>query len=238
MNETNPSMFGTFINMFLEPKKGLADIRSHAAWAWLPFLLLLVGLIGFQLWYLNVVDLGWFADQILAPKAASMTADQLRDAHARLTPNSLRIFTAVGGTVFFLVWYMVQTLYFFLVAKVGGYNEQRFGAWFSFVTWTSLPALIGLLASAIFLATSSSKQISPVDIDVTSLNTLVLHIPFGSTWQNLASNFRLTTLWSIVLMVIGFGMWTGKGLRQSITVVASLYAAVTVLWIVWDVIFP
>jgi hypothetical protein len=238
MNDANASLFGTFINMFLEPKKGLSDIRNHTAWAWLPFLLLFVGLIGFQLWYLSVVDLGWFADQILAPRAASMTADQLRNAHARMTPGGMRFFTVAAGTVFFIVWYMIQTLYFFLAAKIGGYNEQRFGAWFSFVTWTSLPALIGLLASAVFLATTSSRQVTPVDIDVTSLNTLVLHVPFGSTWQNLLTNFRLTALWSIVLMVVGFGMWKGKTLRQSITVVGSLYAAVTALWIIWDVIFP
>jgi hypothetical protein len=235
---SNPTAFGSLVNIFLEPKKALNDIQSHTGWVWLPFLLLFVLLIGFQLWYLSVVDLSWFADQILAPKAANMTADQLRDAHARMTPNGMRIFTVIVGTVFFVLWYMIQTLYFFFVSKIGGYKEQRFGAWFSFVMWTALPALIGLLASAVFLLTSSSKQISPVDIDVTSLNTLVFHIPFGTTWQNLVSNFRLTALWSIVLMVIGFGMWTGKNLRQSITVVASLYAGVTVLWIIWDIVFP
>lgn len=238
MNESNPSALGSLVNIFLEPKKALNDIRNHTAWAWPLFLLLLIGLLGVQLWYLNVVDLNWFADQILAPKAASMTADQLRDAHARMTPGGMRIFTLVGGTIFFLIWYMIQTLYFFFAAKIGGYSEQRFSAWFSFVTWTSLPGLIGLLASAVFIATASSKQITPVDFDVTSLNTLIFHIPFGTTWQNLVSNFRLTALWSIVLMILGFGMWTGKNLRQSITVVVSLYAGVTVLWIVWDVIFP
>ena len=230
MNATAPTAFGTLVNIFLEPKKALTDIRGHNVWLWLPFLLLIALGVAFQLWYLSSVDHDWFVDQILAPKAATMTADQLRDQRARMTPGGMAVFTVIFSILIPTVWVLLQTLYFFMLSKLGGYKEQGFGSWFSFVSWTSMPALLGFAASGVFLATASGHQISPVDIDVTSLNTLLFHVPFGNKWQTLVSSLRLTSVWSIVLIVIGFSAWTGKSVKQSIGPVLGLYALTLAVW--------
>lgn len=230
MNATAPTAFGTLVNIFLEPKKALTDIRGHNGWGWLPFLLLIVLGVAFQLWYLSSVDHDWFVDQLLAPKAATLTADQLRDQRARMTPGSMQVFTVIFSVLIPTVWLLLQTLYFFMLAKLGGYKEQGFGSWFSFVAWTSMPALLGFLASGVFLATATGRQISPVDIDVTSLNTLLFHVPFGNKWQTLLASIRLTSLWGIVLSVIGFSIWTGKSTKQSVGPVLTLYAGAFAIW--------
>jgi len=235
MSDSNPSAFGSLVNIFLEPRKTLEDVRSHASWWWLPLFLLIALSILFQVWYANRVDVSWFADQTLAPSAANMTADQLRDARARFTPGSMMVFGIIGS-VFIVVWYLIQALYFFMAAKVGGWQQQGFGTWFNFICWTSLPGLLGFVASAAYMLSTSSQQISPVDIDVTSLNTLLFHVPYAHSGQALASSLRITTLWSWVLMVIGVSAWTGKDMAKSAIAVLSPYLICYVIWIAWVVV--
>jgi hypothetical protein len=235
MNDTSPTAFGSLVNIFLEPRKTLETVRNHTSWWWLPMLLVLTFSILFQLWYANRVDVSWFADQTLAPSADKMTADQLRDAHARFSTGSMMVFGIIGSVVF-MVWYLIQALYFFLVAKVGGFPQQGYGAWLNFISWTSMPAVIGFIASAAYMLSTSSRQISPVDIDIVSLNTLLFHIPYAAKGQALASSLRLTTIWSWALMVIGVSAWTGKSTGKSAVVVLAPYAVCYALWIVWNLI--
>lgn len=229
MNDQS-SAFGTLLNIFLEPKKALNDIRGHNGWLWYPLLIVIVLGALFQIWYSTRVDVAWFADQTLASKAADMTADQLRDARARFTPGSMMFFGIVG-TVGFFFWYLLQALYFMLVAKTGGYKEQGLGTWLSFISWTSFPAILGFAASAVYMLTTSSRQISPVDMDIVSLNTLLFHVPYAHNGQFIASSLRLTTIWSWVLMVIGMSAWTGKSMGKSAVVVLTPYAVMYVVFI-------
>ena len=228
---TQASVFGSLLNIFFEPRKTLDGVRGHVAWLWLP-LLLVVGLSClFQVWYATRVDVSWFADQSLADSAANMTADQLRDAHNRFSTGSMIFFGLAGSLIGVTVWYLVQALYFFFVAKVGGYAQQSFGSWLNFISWTSLPGILGLAASAAYMLSTSSRQISPVDIDITSLNTLLFHVPYAHNGQFIASSLRITTIWSWVLMIIGLSAWTGKNMKQAAVVVLAPYAIMYALFI-------
>lgn len=232
MNDSSPTAFGSLINIFFEPRKTLETVRSHISWLWLPLLLVIGINLLFQVWYSQRVDVSWFADQTLAPDAANMTADQLRDAHSRFSPTSMIVFGVIG-TVGFFCWYLLQALYFFLAAKIGGYSEQRFGAWLSFITWTNLPALLGFIGSAAYMLSTSSRQITPVDIDITSLNTLLFHVPYAHHGQFIASSLRLTTIWTWVIMVIGMSAWTGKSTGKAAVVVLAPYAVLYVIFILF-----
>lgn len=233
--DTNATAWGSLLNIFLEPRKTLESLRGHASWWWVPMLLILALNLLFQVWYVNRVDVSWFAEQTLAPQAANMTADQLRDAHARFTPTSMMVFSAIASMIF-MVWYLIQALYFFMAAKVGGWQPQGYGAWLNFVSWTSMPAVLGFIASGAYMLTTSSNQISPVDIDVTSLNTLVFHVPYAAKGQALASSLRLTTVWCWVLMVIGLSAWTGKSMGKAAVAALVPYAVGYAGWLVWVLI--
>jgi hypothetical protein len=233
--DTNATAWGSLLNIFLEPRKTLESLRGHASWWWVPMLLIFALNLLFQVWYVNRVDVSWFAEQTLAPQAANMTADQLRDAHARFTPTSMMVFSAIASIIF-MVWYLIQALYFFMAAKVGGWQQQGYGAWLNFVSWTSMPAVLGFIASGAYMLTTSSNQISPVDIDVTSLNTLVFHVPYAAKGQALASSLRLTTVWCWVLMVIGLSAWTGKSMGKAAVAALVPYAVGYAGWLVWVLI--
>jgi hypothetical protein len=161
-----------------------------------------------------------------------MTADQLRAAHERFSSGSMMFFGIAGGLIGLPVWYLLQSLYFFMMAKLNGYQEQGFGNWFSFICWTSFPGVLAIVATAVYMATTSSNQISPTDIDITSLNTLLLHVPYAHKGQFIASSLRLTTIWSWVIMAIGFSAWTGKDLKRSTLVVLAPYAVLYAVFII------
>jgi len=227
---TEASAFATLLNIFVEPKRALEDIRGHVGWLWYPLIIVLAAGVATQLCYMHVVDFNWFVDQALAPKAADMTADQLRAAHERMTPGTLNFFAVAGIVVGVPVWYLLQALYFFFAAKLGGYQDQGFGQWFSFVSWTSFVGMLGFVASGVAILLAKNGQISPVDTDVTSLNTLLFHVPFGHKGQALLSSLRLTAFWSWGLMILGLSQWTGKSLGRAATVVLLPYAAGYIIW--------
>lgn len=228
--DTQPTVLGTLVNIFLEPKKALGDIRGHNGWLWLPLIIVVALGVGFQLWYLHIVDFGWLVDQTLAPKAADMTADQLRAAHDRMTPGSFTFFGVVGTLIGVPVWYAIQALYFFMAAKLGGYKDQAYGTWFSFISWTSFIGILGYVASGAYLLSTSSRQISFVDVDVSSLNTLLFHVPYAHKGQALLSSLRITTLWSWVIMTLGLAQWTGKSVGRAAFTVLLPYVVCYVIW--------
>ncbi len=238
MNDTAPSAFGSLANIFFEPRKTLDVVRNSTSWWWLPFFLL----IGFgavlSIWYARHVDATWFGQETLAPDAARMTADVLRQRQAQFTPTSMIVFGLINSLVAVPIWYLLQTLYFFLVAKAGGFNEQRFGAWFSFITWTNMPALFAYIASAAYLLSNSSNQITPVEMDITSLNTLLFHVPYAHTGQFIASTVRLTLFWSWGLMIIGMASWTGKSIRSAAVTVLTPYVVLYVIFIAKALLLP
>jgi hypothetical protein len=236
MNADAPTVYSSLLDIFLEPRKALEGARGRIAWLWAPLLLVIVVACLFQVWYAYRVDVSWFADQTLAPGADKMTADQLRDAHARFSANGIAIYGTIFGCAGVAGWYLLQTLYFFFAAKLGGYKEQGFGNWFNFIAWTSLPALLGYLASGLYMLTTSSNQISPVDIDITSLNTLVFHVAYAHKGQFIASSLRLTTLWSWALMIIGFSAWTGKNKTSAALVVLAPYALLYAVFVIYALI--
>jgi hypothetical protein len=77
----------------------------------------------------------------------------------------------------------------------------------------------------------SSKQVMSTTLDVTSLNTLLFHVPMGGTWFALLSSLHLTTIWSLWLMVIGFSLWTKQTAGKSTVIVLAPYVVIYGLWI-------
>jgi hypothetical protein len=226
MNATSPSALGSLGNIFFEPKRTLNDIRGHNSWLWYPLLIGIVGFTAYTIWYYLTVDFSWMVDQMLA----SLPPDKAQAARGNMSRGFYVGISAVGIPIVVLVLNAVQALYFFFVSKVSGYEEQGFASWFSFVCWTGFPAILGLVASCVMYL-FSSKQVMSTSLDVTSINTLLFHVPMGSTWFALLSGIHLTTFWSLWLMVIGFTQWTKQTTGKATVIVLAPYVVIYGLWI-------
>ncbi|MGB9430089.1 MAG: YIP1 family protein [Gammaproteobacteria bacterium] len=225
------SAFACLGNIFVEPKKALQDIRPHGGWAWYPLVITLILTTAMSAWYFSTVDISWLADQTLAPLASKYSSDQLDAMRGGFTRNRFLFGATVGGTIVILFIYLLQALYFFLVSKLGGFEEQSYGKWFSFTVWTSFPMVLSTIATGIAYL-FASHQTSYYALDVTSLNTLLFHLPMSHPLMGVAASVRLTWFWTLALMVLGFALWTRKSLGKSALIVLIPWVLIYVLWIV------
>jgi hypothetical protein len=226
MNATSPSALGSLGNIFFEPKRTLNDIRGHNSWLWYPLVIGIVAFTAYTVWYYLTVDFGWMVDQMLA----SLPPEKAQAARGTMSRGVYVISSVVGIPIVVLVINAVQALYFFFVSKVSGYEEQSFASWFSFVCWTAFPSVLGVVASCVMYL-FSSKQVMSTTLDVTSLNTLLFHVPMGGAWFALLSSLHLTTIWSLWLMVVGFSLWTKQTAGKSTVIVLAPYVVIYGLWI-------
>ncbi|MGA9852782.1 MAG: YIP1 family protein [Gammaproteobacteria bacterium] len=218
-------------NIFVEPKKALQDIRPHGSWAWYPLIITLVVTTAMSAWYFSTVDMGWLADQTLASLASKYSSDQLDAMRSGFTRNRFLIGAIAGGTIVILVIYLLQALYFFLMSKISGDEELSFGKWFSFTIWTSFPIILSSVAMAITYMFSNA-QTSFYALDVTSLNTLLFHLPMGHPLMSITASVRLTTFWTLGLRILGFSLWTKKNLGKSAVIVLTPWVVIYALWII------
>ena len=218
-------------NIFLDPKKAMSDIRGHNVWLWYPLVITLAMTVGFLIWYYLTVDFGWLVDQILSARSASMNAEQMDAARRSMTRGNFLIFGVLGTAVALIALYALQALYYFLVAKVIGYETQGYADWFSFTIWTGFPSVLGYVAAAIAYLFTTGRQVNPYAADVTSLNTLLFHLHMDHPWFTLVNSVHLTTFWVLALMVYGLSQWTRRSLGHAAVVVLTPYVAIYGLWI-------
>ena len=216
----NNSALACLGNIFVEPKKALQDIRPHTAWLWYPIIITIVVVVAWNVWYFSTVDMGWLANQMIAAMGDKYSGDQLEQIRKNFTSSRFLIFGIVGGSLGIVVLSLLQALYFFLVSKIGGYEEQSYGRWFNFTAWTAFPNVLAYIATAIAYL-FASPQTSFYAADVTSLNTLLFRLPMGNPLMGVAASVHLTTFWVLTLMTLGFSEWTKKSLGKSAVIVLA-----------------
>lgn len=219
-------------NIFLEPKKALRDIRAHGRWIWYPLLITIALSVLLTVWYFSTVDMNWLGQQTLAQLSGkNLSADQQQTILNSLTRSRFLTFGVIGAVVVTIILWLLQALYYFFAAKIGGYEEQAYGQWFSFSVWTSFPNIIATIAAGITYIFSSA-QTAFTSLDVTSLNTLIFHLPPTAKLAGVAGSVHLTTFWALGLMTVGFALWTRKSLGKSATIVLAPWIIIYAIWII------
>ena len=230
MNATSPSAFGSLLNIFLEPRKTLEDVRQHTGWLWLPLLLTFGAVILTIIAYYGTADWDVIRQQQAdAMSNYNMTKDQIAQALAGLSRSRIIIQGSIFVVIIFSVIYLIQALYLFLAAKIVGAEVQGFGSWFSFTAWTYFPGFLGSLASLIAIF-AYGKQATFASVDVTSLNTLIFKLPMDHSWFNYANALHLALFWSLALMAIGFSAWSKSSLGKSAAIVLAPHVLLYGIW--------
>lgn len=219
-------------NIFLEPKKALQDIRAHGRWLWYPFIISIVLSVILIIWYFSRVDMNWLGQQTLAQLSGkNLSTDQQQAILGSLTRSRFLTFGIVGAVMVSIILWLLQALYYFFAAKIGGYEEQSYGQWFNFTIWTWFPNVVATIAAGIAYV-FASPQTAFQSIDVTSLNTLFFHLPPYAGLGSVANSVHLTTFWTLGLMIVGFSLWTKKTLGKSAFIVLAPWVVIYAIWII------
>jgi hypothetical protein len=171
--------------LFAAPCREMEVLAARPSF-WFPLALTVALAISVQLWYFQIADFAWVADYAIS---ANRNLARLPDAQraqlaARMSRSSLMGIGVAAATLSPLLLRTLTATFFNLLGKL--LNIRRsFSDWFAVVWWAALPLTLNLVASMLFLAVTPSRQISPLDINVLSLNELFAHKKLHETGINI-----------------------------------------------------
>jgi hypothetical protein len=192
-----------------------------------PLLVLVLLTLGVTYWYISTLDFAWFREHMLAAQG-NIKPEQRAALEHFLTPKTMMWTSGAGAVLGTPILCALVAVYYLLAGKVMGAGIG-YGKWFGFAVWTSIPRLLTVPLSALQIMTSGGR-LAPEDMNMASLNYLLLHLPMSSPWFSLATNLDLTSVWSVALAFIGLKAWTGRSTGVCALVAVLPYALVYGIW--------
>jgi hypothetical protein len=213
-------------NVILAPSPTFARLKDKPR-PFIPLMVLILLTLGVSCWYVSSLDFAWFREHMLA--AQGTVKPEARAAMAQfLTPKMMMWSSGAGAVLGTPLICAIVALYYLLAGKVMG-TGIGYGKWFGFAVWTSIPRLLTVPLSVLQILTSGGR-LAPEDMNMVSLNYLLLHVPMSSPWFGFATTLDLTSVWSIALAVLGLKAWTGCSTAACVTVAVLPYALVYGIW--------
>ncbi|MES2015798.1 MAG: YIP1 family protein [Pseudomonadota bacterium] len=222
---TGNSAMGALFAMFYEPSKTFASLESKRH-AWLPLVLVMLSTCALLMWYFSVVDFSWMIDQM---NAGIKDAAVREKAAGMMTRGVLQTSALVASLVMIPLVTVVMGVYFMLVAKSMG-KEFGFGAGFALSAWSGVTSLLLLPLGGMQILLSSNHQIASSELNPLSLNQLFFHYGMDNKLAGPLDMVSLTTIWGMILMVIGFQAWAKVSRSAATAVVVIPYAVIFAGW--------
>ena len=221
MADSSYSILNAMVDIVAAPGKALDEIKLHTSWLWWPLLITMLLASGLMIYYYSWVDFPWLVEETIRQVPAESRAESADVIRKFMSVGTSTWTTVVAIVVMSLIIYTVQATYLHLANKLTTGAEIGFGQWFSLSVWTSFVGVFGALAAFVVILMADSNQLSAQDLQVVSLNSLLVHASAGDRLFTWASSLTLINFWTLFLMSIGYARWTGAGIVKS-TIIAVL----------------
>lgn len=220
------SQAARIVNTLFAPSKTFTDLRRSASW-WAPWLLISVFSIVFV--YAMGKQVGF--DQISKNQVAhSSRADQFdklpADQQAKQIQLSSKIiaFFAYGSPVLILFYVLVETLALWLTFKFVAGGETSFKTAYAISLYAGLPGIIGAILGTISLFAGVSPEGFDINNPVgTNLAYYLDPETTGKFVRGMASSLDVLSIWTIVLVGIGYACTSKVKRSNAIIIVAVWY---------------
>ena len=195
------------INTYIAPSKTFTDIRRSAAW-WGPWILISIFSIAFMLTIGKQVGFEQISkNQIEHSKRAEQFDKLPPDQQARQLGISAKFIGGIGyaSPLVILLISLISTTALWATFKVGAAAETTFGQAYAIVMYAGLPGIVGAILGIISLFAGVNPE--GFDINNPVGTNLAYYLDPDTTSKfvrGMASSLDLITLWSIVLLGIGF----------------------------------
>ncbi len=216
------------VDTFIAPSKTFTDLRRNASW-WGPWLLISI----FSLLFIYAMGRQIGFDQISRNQVAhSSRADQFEklppDQQARQIHLSSNIIRYIGYAtpLMILFYFLVSTVVLWATFKIAAGAETKFGQAYAIVMYASLPGIVGAILGIISLFSGVDPEGFDINNPVgTNLAYYLDPVTTGKFLRGMASALDVITIWSIVLMGIGFACTSKVKRSTAIGIVAAWYLA-------------
>jgi hypothetical protein len=216
------------VDTFIAPSKTFTDLRRNASW-WGPWLLISI----FSMIFIYSMGRQIGFDQISRNQVAhSSRADQFEklppDQQARqihLSSNIIR-YLGYATPLMILFYFLVSTVVLWATFKVAAGAETTFGQAYAIVMYASLPGIIGAILGIISLFSGVDPEGFDINNPVgTNLAYYLDAATTGKFLRGMASALDMITIWTIVLIGIGFACTSKVKRSTAIIIVAAWYLA-------------
>jgi hypothetical protein len=216
------------VDTFIAPSKTFTSLRDAKWWSWVaPWIVISIFSVVFI--YAMGKQVGF--EQISKNAIAhSSRADQFDKLPADQQASQLRLqskivsFFAYGSPFFILFYCLITTTALWVTFKfvVGG--ETTFGQAYSIVMYAWLPGIIGAILGTVALFAGVNPEGFDINNPVgTNLAYYLDQDTTGKFVRGMASALDLFSIWTIVLVGIGFACTSKVKRTNAIVIVAVLY---------------
>lgn len=215
--------FVAVLDTFRSPIDCFAAIHERPKWAFLPYLMIIIGPFFFWGAYFNHVDMTWLQQALIAQLP---NIDQ-QAQEAWLTKEVLlagEVFSDVTGRTACI---FILALWLHLSTKSNSY-QHSYGKWLAASCFIMLPAIIGDLASYLNVI-FNTNNFMPNAADLNSVNGL-LKLPLNNKWSAFATTMPLLAPWYIALSYAAVNAWTDYDRAKCIIVAGLPWLLTLIVW--------
>lgn len=223
-----PSAFNALVTMFYDPVRAFGMLERRTA-AWLPLLLIMGSAAAMIVWYFSFVDFAWFQDQLLTTIKDAESREQARKV---MTEGMVSTSTLAAGVLTLPVVCVILAVYFMIVGNFIN-KEISFSGAFALSAWASVPSLLLLPLGAIQILLAANGQVGFSELNPLSLNQLFFQYEMSHPMAAVLDSLSFTSVLGIVLLVIGFEVWTKVSRATALMVVLPPYVLFYGAWLAY-----
>jgi hypothetical protein len=220
-------------NILVAPSEAFAAIKNRPT-AWFPLVAIVLGTSLTSFVYFSEVDMGWFFErqmQAAAERGAIAMTDEQRaqavEAQASMSPAVLGSIASVTSSVAIVAIFALVALYLLGMSLKAGIKYKQ---WFAFVAWCSFPAVLSIVAQIVNLLVNDARFMPQEALNPLSFgNLLGIEYEGRSGFEGILLYLDPTTVWALVLQVIGYQFWTKRSTPTSAAIVLGPLAAIFVI---------
>ena len=231
--EGTPGMnfFQRLGSMFFEPGRAFEDLNRRPTWIGV---FVIVSILAVASSYLLTSRIGPEAmmrkAMAMNPMTRSLSEEQIQQAIARQQTSSFSkyssyVFAPIGVLVGTMVIAAAYLLVFLMMGASPGFKKSLAVTFWGYLPAGLLSSLLGILM--IFVKDPDTLELSPPDNLTSNLGFLVAKQEHPALHSLLAS-VDLFSIWTIVLLAIGFAAVSERKLTPKKTATGVL-----VLWVLW-----
>jgi hypothetical protein len=220
------------VDTFIAPSKTFTDLRRSASW-WAPWIVIAI----FSVMFIYAVSRQVGFEQISKYQVAhSSRADQFdklpADQQARQLQISSKIvgIFAYGSPLLILLYCLIGTLALWLTFKLALGAETSFGQAYAITMYGWLPGIVGAILGTIALFAGANPEGFDINNPVgTNLAYYLDAETTGKFVRGMASSIDVLSIWTVVLIGIGYASTSKVKKSTAIIVVAVWYLGFKIL---------
>src|SRR5690606_32246328 len=219
--EREPRLSALLLDIFASPRNAFAALALRPMVLW-PLLAFTIGNGLLVCLYYLEVDFVWMLETTFEAQGRQVPPELSRGGG---TAQAMGLVTGTMGGIstgiFVLVVMLLFAGYLSLVSLLTS-DGIPYKRWLALVAWSAVPTLLDTLAGLVNLVLNDFTHRLPAEINVLSFGSLLGIDPAAVGWlETLAHQVSITTIWAIVLMVLGYEIWTGKSAGAALGIVTA-----------------